>query len=69
MVDPLDPFKPETLAAARKARSVTRIELAERSGISQATISRIEAGKSGASMNSWGKLATTLASIPVRQPA
>ena len=69
MVDPLDPLKPETLAAARKARDVKRIRLAELSGIDQTTIWRIENGKVSTSVETWAQIVNALVKLPLKAAA
>lgn len=53
MIDPLDI---STLAAARKAASLTRGELAARAGVSETTIMRIEKGEVDPRLNGTWRL-------------
>ncbi len=65
MTDPLDPLKPSTLSAARKARGVSRLKLAEMAGLDQTTVWRIEKGLVSTTVETWSAIVGALQSLPL----
>lgn len=69
MTDMIDPLNTKTLEEARKAVNLSRGELAQRSGVHETTIMRIEKGEVDPRVDgTWAKLVRQIQSLERLEP-